>query len=348
MFDNGTLQPVADFRSLVTYGVTNEEIEAKKAAFAALEFTTPKGYEEGRKAIRELVTLRTSIEDRRKALKRDSLEFGRFVDSEAKRWTSLIESIEEPLKLKKAVIDDEKDRVRREKEAAEKAKQEAEERAKREAEEARLKAIRDEEERKLAEERKALEAEKSRMAEEKRKADEAARVERERMEAEQRAERERLAAERAKIEAEQRAERERQEAIRKAEEEKLAEERRAIEAERRRVEAEREAQERAEFERQARIKAEQEAKAKAEREAREAEERRIAEAEQKEAERKRMEALRPDLEKVELFAELISAILPPSVASNECRAVIELAMKRLAHTAGELKAFALNSTKKAA
>lgn len=333
MFDNGTMKPATDYRSLVTYGVTNEEIENKKAAFAAIEFTNSKGYEEGRKAIRELVGLRSAIEDRRKELKKESLEFGRFVDSEAKRWTLLIESIEEPLKLKKAVIDEEKDRIRREKEAAEKARIEAEERAKREAEEARQKAIRDEEEKRLAEERKRLEVEAARLAEERRQAEEAVRVERER-----------LAAERAKMEAEQKAEKERQEVIRRAEEEKLDEARRAIESERRRVNAERQAQERAEFERQTRIKAEQEAKAKAEREAREAEERRIAEAERKEADRKRMEALRPDLDKVAAFADLIAAIQPPSVGSEQSRAVVELAMKRLTHTAGELKSFVLRSS----
>ena len=121
MLDNADLMPANDFRSLVTYDVTPEQIEAKKAAYAALEATTPKGYEEVRKAIGDLRGLRVAIEDRRKELKKDSLEFGRLVDGEAKRITALIEGIEEPLKLKKAAVDDEKERLRKEKEAAEKA-----------------------------------------------------------------------------------------------------------------------------------------------------------------------------------------------------------------------------------
>lgn len=329
MLDNADLMPANDFRSLVKYDVTPEQIEAKKAAYAALEATTPKGYEEVRKAIGDLRTLRIAVEDRRKELKKDSLEFGRLVDGEAKRITALIEGIEEPLKLKKAVVDDEKERIRKEKEAAEKAALEAKVRAEREAEEARLKAIRDEEERRLAEERKALEAEKARLAEEKRKADEAARIERERVEAEQKAERDRLAAERAKVEAEQKAERDR-----------LAAEQRKVEEERRRVQAEKDAADRAEFERQARIKAEAEAKAKAERDAREAEERRVAEEARKAAEAKRREEMRPDVEKVAAFADLIAAFVPPNVTSDECVNAVNLAMKRLAHTARELRDFA--------
>lgn len=329
MHDNDELLPVSDFRSLVKYDVTPEQIEAKKAAYAALEATTPKGYEEVRKARADVRGFRFAVEERRKELKKVPLEMGRYIDDQAKELTSLILSIEEPLSLKLKAVDDEKERIRKEKEAAEKAAIEAEVRAKREAEEARLKAIRDEEERRLAEERKALEAEKARLAEEKRKADEAARVERERIEAEQKAERDRLAAERAKVEAEQKAERER-----------LAAEQRKVEEERRRVQAEKEAADRAEFERQARIKAEAEAKAKAERDAREAEERRVAEEARKAAEAKRREEMRPDVEKVAAFADLIAAFVPPNVTSDECVNAVNEAMKRLAYTARGLRDFA--------
>lgn len=328
MFDNASLKPVSDFRSLVTYDVTAEMIEAKKSAYAALEASTPKGYEEVRKARADCRTTRVAIEDRRKELKKVPLEMGKYIDSQAKELTALIESIEEPLALKLKAVDDEKDRIKREKEAAEKAALEAKIRAEREAEEARLKSIRDEEEKRLEEERHRLAEEAARLAEVKRQQDEAARIEREKQAAIQaeidernRVEREKIAAEKARIEAEQAAERER-----------LAEESR-------KVQAAKEAAERAEFERQARIKAEAEAKAKAERDAREAEERRIAEAERKAAEERRLEAIRPDVEKLARFAQQLREIIPPNCNSESTQAVIVLATKRLAHTVGEIESF---------
>tara|TARA_R110000868_G_scaffold84519_7_gene238231 strand:- start:1612 stop:2055 length:444 start_codon:yes stop_codon:yes gene_type:complete len=70
--------------------------------------------------------LRVSVEATRKALKEDSLAWGRKVDAEAKRITEQLKEIEEPLRLVKQQIDDAK-------EAAKKA-----------AEADRLKAIADE------------------------------------------------------------------------------------------------------------------------------------------------------------------------------------------------------------
>jgi threonine aldolase len=52
------------------------------------------------------------------ALKADALEYGRVVDSVAKRITAEIESVENVLSAAKQIVDDEKARVKREAEAA--------------------------------------------------------------------------------------------------------------------------------------------------------------------------------------------------------------------------------------
>ncbi len=210
---------------LVRYNVTEKEISQLREDYAALSFETPESYEVGRKAIAHLRSLRTSVEARRKELKESSLRWGRLVDSAAKRLTTMLEEIEEPLKGRRNAVD------------------KTIERAKRVEEEARIA----EERRQLDEQRKVFE-EAQRKADADRAAREAAeRAERERVEAEQKAEREQLAAERREIEAAQRQISEQREATERAERERLAkieEERLAAEqAERDRIEAERRAAE---------------------------------------------------------------------------------------------------------
>lgn len=76
------------------------------------------GYEQVRKARGLVRDLRGSIEDKRKELKADSLAYGRAIDAEAKRITDLIYPIEEHLVNQIKTIDDEKERIRKEKEEA--------------------------------------------------------------------------------------------------------------------------------------------------------------------------------------------------------------------------------------
>lgn len=281
---------------LVKYDVTEAQIATLRDECAGLTCDTPQGYEAVRVAIGRLRTIRTQIEKRRVELKADALAFGRLVDSEARRFTVMAEEIEEPLKAKKAVIDDDAARVKRETEAEKLRALEAEIAANRARQEAEAKAIRDAEEKRLAEERARLDAERKELEKERRKADEAARAEREAVEAAQAVERARLA----KVEAAQRAERE------------------AIETERRAVAAAREKAERAEFERQAKIKAEAEAVAKAERD-------RLAAAERQ----ARIDALKPDIEKVRAFAQAIRELTPPKPRSKEAKVVIATAVSAL-------------------
>jgi len=180
---------------IVQYDITAEQIEAKRAEYAALTTDTPEGYEKVRKGIAHWRGARTSIEALRKELKRKPLELCRVIDAEAKKLVALIEPIESDLKAKKQAVDDERARIRREKEEARLREIEERIRAEREAEEAKLRAEREAEEARLAKERAALEAEQRKLAEQKAALEaEAARVRRER-EAVERAEREREAEE---------------------------------------------------------------------------------------------------------------------------------------------------------
>lgn len=100
--------------------------------------------------------------------------------------------------------------------------------------------------------------------------------------------------------------------MRAAERAELARERQAVE------DAKREA-EHAEALRLAKIAAEAEAKARAERERVEAEERRVAEADRLAELARRLEALKPDAEKLAACAKKLRAIKLPEVATQEAR-----------------------------
>lgn len=274
---------------LVTYPVNPAEIAETKAKYAALSCDTPQGYEQVRLAIAHVRTTRVAVEDRRVALKADALAYGRLVDSRAKEITALLLEIEEPLKAKKAAVDDEKARIKAEAEAAKLRALEAEIAANRARQEEEARLVREAEEKRIAEERAALEAERAKLAEAQAKLDAERKAEQDRIDAAARAERERIDAEREKLATERRAEEDRQRA-----------EREKIEAERKAIAAEREKAERSEFERRAREKAEREAVEKIERD-RLAAEKRAAE----------IAALRPDLDKIAAFSAEIRGLRFP-------------------------------------
>lgn len=294
----------------VVYGVADEAIAELKERFNGLTATTTSGYESVRTAIATTRKLRVEIEEKRVALKKDALEWGRKVDAEAKRLTSLLLEIEEPLKLEKQRVDDEKERVRREKEEAERARVEAILREQREKEEARARAEREAEAKRLAEERAALEAERAKLA-----AEMAAEAER------QRAERERIDAEQRKVADQQRQERER------------------IEAERRVVEEEKRRLERIEFERQAKERAEQQARERMERERVEAERRAAEQRRIAEAEAARVAALRPDTEKLAAWAAELRKAHAPAVEDESAAALAAWAVGELNNIADALESF---------
>lgn len=281
----------------VVYPVTEQEIAEATAKYAAISFDTPEGYEEGRKAIAHLRSARTAIEKRRVELKQDALEFGRKVDSIAKKLTALVTGIEEPLREKKAAIDDAAEHARRAAEEAARVAAEARAKAERQAEEARIA----EEKRKLDEQRKLFEAEQ-------RKAD----------------------AERSAREAQEKAERQRVEAEQQAERDRLAVQRREIEEAQRKIREQQEAAERAETERLAKIEADRLAIEQAERD-------RIA----AEAEAARLEAMRPDLERVSAWAAAIREFSDtcPALASDRAADAIGWSTGRLEFIAIKLDEF---------
>lgn len=119
-------------------------IEASLAALrhkyqaVVFQVNTKEGDKEAREARRELVGLRTSLEEKRAELKKPVLELGRAIDAEAKRITAEIEALEKPIDEQIKAEEKRKADERAAREAAEKAEREAREKA----EKARIDAIR--------------------------------------------------------------------------------------------------------------------------------------------------------------------------------------------------------------
>lgn len=299
------------------YPVTDAVIADLKSKFASLDIAgveDKKGYAQVHDARMTVRNLRTDVERKRKALKEDSLEYGRKVDAEAKRITKLLEEIETPLEAKEKAIDAELERIKQEKQREKDAMiqrridaltavghpvnlseiAQMNETVFQMVLKTATEAFEERERLRIAAE--AALAEKR--AEEERKAKEEA----EAKAAAEKAERERLAAENARLEA-QRA------ALRKEQEEFEAKRRAQEQADRdRRIAEEAAAKAKAETERKA-----QEEAAKKEREAKEAAERAKAE----EAQRKAREAARPDAEKILALAETIRGTAFPKMASPD-------------------------------
>jgi hypothetical protein len=128
----------------VTYDISAERLAELEAECKELDpAKSTKAYEESRIVLRKLVTTRTTMDKRRKELKADSLAWGRLVDSEYKKWETLLLAIEEPVAAKIKAVDEAKEHARRAKEEAERKALEAELEAKRAAEAAAIKAEQD-------------------------------------------------------------------------------------------------------------------------------------------------------------------------------------------------------------
>jgi len=103
----------------IKYNITNAAIAAMVTDYSSLEISDAKSYEAVRLALGEVRSKRTAVEKKRKELKARALGYGRRVDSEAKRITTLLLEIEEPLKEKKQAEDDKQNEAKRETERAE-------------------------------------------------------------------------------------------------------------------------------------------------------------------------------------------------------------------------------------
>jgi colicin import membrane protein len=304
-------------KELARYNITDTAIANMAGQFMQLVVT---GLEdkEGLAAVHNarmtVKNKRIEVEKCRKALKEDSLKFGRAVDMEAKRITALLEPIE-------TYLESEEDKIARIK-AEIKAE---EERVAKAAEEARLKAL---EEARLAEieaqakvERERLAAVEAEQAAMKKRLDEVAKQqaaeqakllkERLAMEAERKAfedeRRQAAAAERRAAELQKAKADAAEEARREAEEEKE----RALQAERDRVEAERLAAENARLEAEA------------------------AERERAEAERIAAEE-RPDKEKLLEFSKMLTELSYPTVNSERGVKIVAMAHQRIDALAADI------------
>ena len=314
-------------RAIAKYSdlVSDTMLAEYREKFTGLSADTKEGYEEVRKAIAVCRTTRTGVDKKRKELTEEAREWIDVANSEAKRLIAALEAIEEPLKTKKQAVDDERERVKAEAEAARARKindrlsrfmreagqtcsvQEAETWTDEQFESA-LAIARDAHQANLMAEQEA-EAERQRIEAEKQEAFakqqqelERQREEMDRLKAAQQAELDRIREEQEAAKRAHEAELARiqveQEEKNRIEREKIETERAALQAEKDRIEAEEIAkQEKArQAEEAARVEAQQ--KASAER----AEQHRIEE-------QKRIEALRPDLEKIEKYkASILNAV----------------------------------------
>jgi septal ring factor EnvC (AmiA/AmiB activator) len=335
------IAPVSPFGA-IDYGVTADELAALASSFKDItSIESRKDYDAAQAAVTRLTRARTSVESRRKELKKESLEFGRLVDSTGKELMAVVEPEEQRLK---ALVDEVKA-----KKAAEKAERE---RIEKERVDAILNAIADIEKvpatlqrasssevltaRDALEARELTEDEFAEFTERAfdtkhqvlqelnelyagalhdEKIAEKEKAEREAQEAAQKAESERLAKERAELEAKQKeidAENQR-----KADE--LAKQQAEIQAERDRIEAEKRAEvERVEKERIAKERAE--AQAKAEKEA-----------------KKREAALKPDREKLALFVDQYEEPVLPGMSTAEGRQARTDIQRILANALGDMR-----------
>ncbi len=96
-----------------------------KYADAAFDLMTVAGNKAARAARLELVTLRTTLEKKRKELKEPALEYSRRIDSEARRITAAILELETPIDEQIKADEARRERERAEREAAERARVEA-------------------------------------------------------------------------------------------------------------------------------------------------------------------------------------------------------------------------------
>jgi DNA polymerase III gamma/tau subunit len=114
-FSGNVLLRVAD--DIAKFGVADAAIAELKEKFAPLQIAGVddlQGFEAVKRARLEVRKYRTRIEEVRKALKADSLEYGRRVDGEAKRLTALILEVEGGLQAKETAIEQERLRIAQE------------------------------------------------------------------------------------------------------------------------------------------------------------------------------------------------------------------------------------------
>ena len=94
-----------------------EELKAQFLPLTIIDLNDTEGYKEVADALKFIVKRRTSIEEKRKELKADSLAYGKAVDARAREITQMLSPIEEHLREQKEKVDNELIRIENEKEA---------------------------------------------------------------------------------------------------------------------------------------------------------------------------------------------------------------------------------------
>lgn len=106
--ENGTVE-------VAEYNATNAALAKLREKYATLpDANTADGYEFIKAGIKELTTLRTSLEAARKREKAPYIEAGQIIDAEAKRITAALVTLEDPMKAAKKEVDDRVERERQE------------------------------------------------------------------------------------------------------------------------------------------------------------------------------------------------------------------------------------------
>lgn len=96
------------------FGIADAAIAELKARYSVLQIAGVddlQGFEAVKRARLEVRKFRTKVEDVRKELKADSLEYGRRVDAEAKRITALILEVEGDLQAKEQAIEQQRQEI---------------------------------------------------------------------------------------------------------------------------------------------------------------------------------------------------------------------------------------------
>lgn len=88
------------------------ELRSRYQEFPSLD--TEEGYDYVKSGIKELVSLRTGLDNERKRIKAPYLEAGRIIDAEAKRITEELVLLESPMKAAKKEVDDREKRLKEE------------------------------------------------------------------------------------------------------------------------------------------------------------------------------------------------------------------------------------------
>lgn len=125
---NETLDAISpETTSIAEYRVTEAALAElrTKYADAAFDLTTVAGNKAARAARLELVTLRTTLEKKRKALKEPALEYSRRIDSEAKRIATAILELEAPIDEQIKADEARREQEKQAREAAERERVEA-------------------------------------------------------------------------------------------------------------------------------------------------------------------------------------------------------------------------------